>query len=328
MRILFISDPLFVESIIYNEEGYANLPMLESMPCALDVATTADQAKHMIGNADVVLLESLRGVQFRDELSFINKSNAFVGAFYCDVWRAPFWYLSDIKIDLNICVYKAGALKVHSSWKEGENFLWLPPRVKPVDYIEERDVDIVTWGAMGREYPFRNFSYQALLQQIIGGPRRNALPIKLEPGLTENTIRIRSEKFKWHQITGKRMQGPFYGSKLMDALSRCKVCPTGPVVQNGIGSVVARFFENAAAGVISITSQMPDAEALGFRHGDNIWFSSGEQFFRDLDRLLFVDTGLRQAISENAHDLITERHSVAARGLELYDVLVEKTGGR
>lgn len=327
MRVLFISDPLFVESAIYNEEGYANLPMLQSMPCDLDVATTADQARHMIGKADVVLLEALRGVAFRDELGFINKADVFVGAFYCDVWRAPFWYRSELNIDLNICVYRAGALKIHP-WKEGKDFLWLPPRVKPVGYVEDRDVDIVTWGAMGREYPFRNFAYQALLQQLIGGPRRNAQPAKLEAGLTENTVQIRSEKYKWHSITGKRLQGPFYGSKLMTALSRCKVCPTGPVVQNGVGSVVARFFEDAAAGVVSISSKMADAEALGFKHGENIWFSSGERFFTDLDRLLFVDTDLRQAISENAHDFISERHSVSARGLELYNCLVEKTGGK
>jgi len=327
MRILFISDPLFTESAIYNEEGYANLPMLQSMPCDLLVATTADQARQSIDSADVVLLEAMRGVAFRDELSFINKSNAFVGAFYCDVWRAPFWYQSEISIDLNICVYRKGALRVHTSWTEGANFLWLPPRVKTVDYVEKRDVDIVTWGAMGREYPFRNFAYQALLQQLIGGPRRNAQPLKLEPGLTENTIQIRSEKYKWHSITGKRLQGPFYGSKLMAALSRCKVCPTGPVLQNGVGSVVARFFENAAAGLVSITSQMDDADALGFKHGENIWFSSGERFFSDLDRLLFVDTDLRYAISESAHQLISDRHSVEVRALELYNALKEKTGG-
>lgn len=327
MRILFISDPLFVESEIYNQEGYANLPMLQAMPCDLGVATTAAQARQYIDHADVVLLESMRGVSFRDGLGFINDHDVFVGAFYCDVWRPPFWYQSPIRIDLNICVYREVALKVHPTWVEGADFLWLPPRVTPVKYVNERDVDIVTWGAMGREYPFRNFAYQALLQSLTGGPRREVRPVKLEPGLVQNTVQIRDNESIWHRIAGKRMVGPFYGKKLMDELSRCKLCPTGPVVQQGVGSVVARFFENAAAGVISISPRMGDAEDLGFRHWENIWHSSANTFFMDLDRLLFVETDLCKEISQNAANLIRERHSVAIRAQELFDVLARKTGG-
>lgn len=327
MRILFISDPLFVESEIYNEEGYANLPMLQAMPCELDVATTAEQARQHIKDADIVLLESMRGVSFRDELNFINDHDVFVGAFYCDVWRGPLWYQSPINIDLNICVYREVALKCHAHFKEGENFLWLPPRVKTVPYVEGRDVDIVTWGALGREYPFRNYTFQALLQALEGGPRRDAHPVRVEPGLVANAVKVKNQKYVWHNLASKRMVGPFYGSKLMDELSRCKLCPTGPVVLHGVGSVVARFFENAAAGVVSIAPLMEDAGGLGFKQMENICFATGENFHDSLDLLLFKRDDLRRKISRNAHRLIMKRHTVSARAEELYDVLVDKTGG-
>lgn len=327
MKVLFISDALYAENEIYNHEGYANRPMLEAMPCDLLVATTIYQAREYAPQADVILLESMRGVSFRDHLGFLNSSKAFIGAFYCDVWRAPFWYQSEIRIDLNICVYREVALKVHPSWTEGKNFLWLPPRVKTVPYNDRRDVDIITWGAMGREYPFRNFTYQALLQSLVGGPRRKAEPVNVSKGVVSNAIKVGNVQYTWHQLRSKRMAGPIYGDSLMAELSRCKVCPTGPVVQNGVGSVVARFFENAAAGVVSISPYMEDAKGLGFKHGENIWISRGERFFLDLDKLLFVDTDLRYAISESAHQLIEDRHSIEVRALELYDALRSKLKG-
>jgi hypothetical protein len=325
MKVLFISDPFWVDSEIYNAEGYANAPMLKAMPCELEIATTLQQARAKIKDVDVVLLEGLRAVSFWQELTFINNYDVFVGAFYCDVWRAPFWCDSQVRLDVNISVYREVALKVHKAWND-DNFLWLPPRVDLFSDNETRPVDIVTWGATGREYPFRNYLYHALAGALVGGPRRDVKPIKLGAGVTENKIKIAKKERIWHHITGKRLQGPLWGASLMDELSQAKLCPTGPVIQVKIGSVVARFFENAAAGLVSITPDMEDAAALGFVHGENIWFSNAEDFFRDIDHLLGARSGQRIEMSQNAVDLIFRRHSVEVRAMELYDYLKEKAG--
>jgi len=315
MRILFVSDPLYVESEIYNAEGYANLPMLQAMPCELRIATTSQQARESISWADIVLLESLRGVSFRDELMFLNDYDVFVGAFYCDVWRGPFWYQTQIHIDLNICVYRAVALKLHQSWKEGANFLWLPPRVDPVEHNEERPVDVVTWGARGREYPYRNYTYFALLGAIIDGTKA-----KMGSGITCNLISICGNEYAWYSIAGKRLKGPLYGAELLGVLSQCKICATGPVIQHGIASPVARYFENAAAGVVSITSYLDDGDDLGFKHGETVWDCGTEDFYPDIN-MLCQEHELRKQMSRKATDLIAKRHSIDIRAMELYERL-------
>ena len=325
MKVLFISDPFWIDSEIYNAEGYANMPMLRAMPCELEIATTLQQARAKVKDVDVVLLEGLRAVSFWNELAFINDYDVFVGAFYCDVWRAPFWCDSAVRLDVNISVYREVALKVHPAWND-DNFLWLPPRVGMFSDNERRYVDIVTWGATGREYPFRNYLYHALSGALVGGPRRNVTPIKLGAGVTENRVSIAKKERIWHHITGKRLQGPLWGAGLMTELSQAKLCPTGPVIQVKIGSVVARFFENAAAGLVSITPDMEDAEALGFVHGENIWYSNAENFFRDIDHLLGAGADQRAEMSQNATSLIRCSHSTEVRAMELYIYLADKVG--
>jgi hypothetical protein len=322
MNILFISDPLYVESEIYNWEAYANLPMLKAMPCELQVATTAKQVQEMIPRADVVLLEGLRAVAFRDQLGFINTHKVFVGAFYCDVWRGPFWYQSPIRIDVNISVYREVALRAHPTWNDN-NFLWLPPRVDAIPYKADREIDIVTWGASGREYPFRNFCYQSLMNALVGGASRKAAPILVAPSLKSNQVTIGGKQYTWYSVAGKRLQGPFYGPKLMKILSQCRVCPTGPVVQMKVASVVARYFENAAAGVVSLTDAMEDAQALGFVHGETIWQSNSEHFLPDL-KMLIEDTELWLDISRKASELIKTRHSIKVRAMQLYEYLTSR----
>jgi hypothetical protein len=76
------------------------------------------QARSKIKGVDVVLLEGLRAVSFWNELTFINDHDVFVGAFYCDVWRAPFWCDSAVRLDVNISVYREVALKVHHTWND------------------------------------------------------------------------------------------------------------------------------------------------------------------------------------------------------------------
>ncbi len=85
---------------------------------------------------------------------------------------------------------------------------------------------------------------------------------------------------------------------------------------------LARYFENAACGCVSLTNDFSDREALGFEHGENIWLTTEEKFIGDLVYLLSQDDLLAK-MSATARQLIAERHTVGMRANELYRFLLE-----
>jgi len=87
----------------------------------------------------------------------------------------------------------------------------------------------------------------------------------------------------------------------------------------------ARYIENAAHGVVSVTSDIDDKEALGFKHEENIWFTDAEHFVTDMIYLL-ENKDLVEKMSINAKELVRARHTVDVRSQELYTFLCEKTG--
>jgi hypothetical protein len=64
---------------------------------------------------------------------------------------------------------------------------------------------------------------------------------------------------------------------------------------------------------------------LGFEHGKNIWITTAEKFFSDLEYLL-TDRDRCLEISQNARELVEQRHTVDIRAGQLYEELRNRTG--
>ena len=320
MKVMFISDELYAKNEVYNWSGYANRPIVDNMPCDTVICCSVDEVYEEISDTDIVLFESLRAVAFRDDLTFLNRLPLFTAGFHCDVWRGPLWIEHQIRIDLSISVYKAVALKNTPAFRDPSKFLWLPPRVDVFDFDVERDIDLVCWGALGREYHFRKFTRSVIENHITKKTQQIDHWLRLFDIHLGNNINTQAI------LGGKRLNSEcYYGKKLFRFLHRCKLCPTGPVFQKGIKSVVARYFENAACGVISISNKMEDQAELGFEHGKNIWITDEDYFLDDLIYLLKHDE-LVEEMSMNAKQLIREKHTIAIRSQQLYQRLCEEIG--
>jgi hypothetical protein len=326
MKVLFVSDEFYARNESYNWTGYANRPLVQSMPCEVIVCCTAGEVRAHASSADVVLLEGFRAVSFRDELLFLNDLPLYIAAFYTDVWRGPHWCDSAIRIDLNICVYRDVAEKSHPKFRDSSVFFWAPPRVDVFDYDLPRDIDVIFWGSSGREYPFRSFVQYALINLVVGSPRRSGREfVKVDSHLTLQKIALRGKMYTWGVLLNKRLSSDYHGPALFELLHRCKLCPTGPPVVNDSNVAVARYIENAACGVVSVTSDLEDKEGLGLRHSENIWFTDAEHFISDMVYLLEHDDVV-SLMSQKAKDLVRSRHTVAVRAQELYNRLCDATG--
>lgn len=320
MKVMFISDELYAKSEVYNWSGYANRPIVDNMPCDTVICCSIDEVWEDISDTDVVLLESLRAVSFRDELTFLNRLPLFIAGFHCDVWRGPLWIEHAIRIDLSISVYKAVALKNTPAFRDESKFLWLPPRVDVFDFDVVRDIDLICWGALGREYHFRKFTRFVINTYVVKKTQ------KIDHWLSLFQLHLKGNDYILAILGGKRLNPDcYYGEKLFKLLYTSKLCPTGPVSQKGIKSVVARYFENAACGVVSITDEMEDQAELGFKHKENIWITDEDHFLDDLIYLLKHDD-LVEEMSANAKQLIRERHTIDIRSQQLYQRLCEETG--
>lgn len=326
MKVLFVSDEFYITHESYNWSGYANRPIVEQMPCETVICCSTEEVRKHAPTADVVLLESLRAVAFRDELLFLNDMPLLTGAFYCDVWRGPYWLDHKLRTDVHISIYKDAAHKSRVEFRDPSIFFWAPPRVHLFNCDVPRDIDIVYWGATAREYPFRRFIYFTLINLIVGGPRHSGHQVtKPNPFLTLAKVELRGQQYTWGHLANKRLSPRYHGPELAELLCRCKLCPTGPPIMKNSSAAVARYIENAAHGVISVTSDIDDKEELGFKHKENIWFTDAEHFISDMTYLLENDD-LVERMSVNARELVCARHTVDVRSQELYAFLCEKTG--
>jgi len=300
--------------------------MLERMPCDLTICTSLEEIRQTAPKVDVVMLDLAGWIEFRKELSFLNDLPVVVGGFHLDSWKGPYWCDGPVDVDLYICVYKTVTSKAKQALMDPNKFVWLPPRVDVFDYDLARDVDVVTWGHLGREYIFRLFTFWTLAcLNAAGIRRRNPEAIKENPNLRLWPIVLNSEKYIWGDLRAKMLSDVYHGPQLFEFLHRCKLCATGPPVQANSDVPVARYIENAACGVISVTCDIDDKEELGFRHGENIWVTNAENFTKDLTYLL-EHPGEVEEMSVNAKALIRERHTIDIRAQKLYKILCEKTG--
>lgn len=318
-----------VERLIKNPSllasGYANLPMIQRMPVDVTICTDAEQLRQCAGDMDVVLLELPGALPYRDDLAFLNELPCYVAGFHLDTWKGPFWCDQSVDVSLNICVYREITLRIKPKVAEKGEFLWLPPRVQVYNMNGERDLDVIYWGHQGREYPFRLYAYYALLNIIAAGPR---IP---DPGMRHeykrtlrlHDISLNGGTYRFGRILSSYGDARCHGKELAEILHRSKICPTGPPIHNRYAAPVARYIENAACGVVSLTTEFDEMEDLGFEHGENIWITTAPDFYNDLGYLLKNDDH-RIAMGNNAKAMVEQRHTVRKRSEELYQVLNDR----
>lgn len=325
MRIAYCTVEEYVESASLMASGYANLPMLERMPVDLHICIDIEDVRQCARDMDVILLELPALLDYRHKLGFLNGLPVFVAGFHLDSWKGPFWCDEIVNVDLNICIYREVTLRIKP--EIADSFLWLPPRVQLYDMAEKRDLDVILWGAMGREYTFRNFVFYAMLNLLTAGPRVRHPGIKHEHDNHVRTepITLGGKGYRLARIMAKYGQPYCHGAELAEILSRAKVCPTGPPIQINYAAPVARYIENAACGVVALTSDFDEKHDLGFEHGKNVWITTAERFFPDLEYLLTNHDHWLE-ISQNARALVQERHTVDVRAKQLYEVLKDRTG--
>lgn len=327
MKIAYCTIKRYVENGSLMASAYANLPMVQRMPAEVTVCLNADDLRGCAGDMDVVLLEVPAALPYRGELAFLNDLPVFVGGFHLDSWKGPFWCDAAIHVDLNICVYKTVTLKVKPAVAGNGSFLWLPPRARLYDIEAERDLDVVHWGHGGREYPFRLYAFYALVNILDDGPRIRGPSLHHEYNnhLRIENIRLKGDVYQFARIHSKYGAARCNGEELAEILHRSKVNPTGSPIQSDITIPVARYIENAACGVISLTPEFHDMAELGFEHGKNIWNTTAESFYDDLAYLL-TDDSLREEMAANARKLIESRHTVDIRAQQLYGELSTRIG--
>jgi len=283
-----------------------------------------ESVKKHIGDADAVILSGA-GIflPYWDKLTFLNDYSGFIGKLHADVWgveKRAIQQLEDIRVDVIFHPYKALMEEFQPKWKKFSDVeaFWMPFAVDVCDLDVPRDIDIIHWG---RPYKrgFRCFVRKRMgscvVQRVSDG--------KSNPRMYD--VDINGQMYKYAFLTPSRSDSQL-GLRLYKRLCHCKIAVTGPGCNRYNDFVpVAKFIENAACGVVTITSTFLDREDLGFEHGENIWFSDEERFIDDLTYLLEHDD-IVQEISEGAKELVRTRHTRRIRGQQLYKFLCERTG--
>lgn len=306
------------------------LSRVRHLPCKLVECYSADDVRDHIKTADVILLDNgYRHVPFWDQIVFVNNSSVYKGRFHVDMWlpretAAPEgWDESSIKLDVRIIAYRELREKYRPEWK---SVFWSPHCISVQNYDIPRDIDVLFWGACTEQYPFRQYVSRKLGKRITGEGTR------VDPFLIIYNIRVRGHEYKygvvrfvpnpvnWKPPEEQKLYG-YYGPRLFRLLSRTRICCTG----SAWGVPVGKYMEHAACGVVSLTNSFTDADALGFKHGENIWFTDQERFMEDLAFLLEAK-GVVETLSKNAKTLVETLHTPAVRGRELYKFLCKATG--
>lgn len=315
MKIVYIGDRLSPQ-VFYVP--YSNPLMLKPLVkwCEYVECHTLEEAREQTVDADVVYLENMLAVAFREELHFLNELPLFVCASYCDIWRRPWWGNSAVRIDAHVGVYRDCAKRCFPWY---DSFYWAPMRVHMEDYDVPRDIDMIFWGQWhDHSYNFRRF----LVANYVEPWTKDMEPEMVSSGLYLYTIEVNGASYRFARLS---QHGDFFGPKFYQLLSRCKIALSGPIHKKGSQCSAGKFFENAAYGAVGISTKFDDSEDLGFEHKRNIWFTNEECFLDDLVYLL-DNPSVVEEIAKNGKDLIRARHTEEIRAKELYDFLCEKTG--
>lgn len=329
MLVVFVTSPL-AHCVTWYATRMQRI--IEHLPCETEICFSIEDVHRYAPSADVVILDTSYNLRYWRDLEFINSLSAFTCLRLGDIrgsgslWESDNVITNLIKFDA-FFVYSWTLMQRHRSEWIGNTF-WTPPCVEAQPQEIARDIDVLSWGIVSTAYPFRIFARGALLHCAEGSSTR------IDPYLTEYTLLVAGKRYKLavllncHRFTTdlemdeQALAYGYYGPRLYELLSRTRISCTGPSIYE---SPVGKYFENAACGVVTITTPFTDSEPLGFEHGRTIWFTDESKFMGDLEYLL-QRKDLVDKMSKGAWTLARDRHAPTVRALELYEFLSEKTG--
>ncbi len=310
-----------VVSISANPAGnfsflpYQHFTRARALPCEYVECYDAEEVyKHGI-SADVIFLPGSAAMWplfWNDIANYVQELPAFVGVFSADSYRMT-WPPGERKIhfDALFPLYEAAYRQRAGEFAYDCEYVFPSPCCVDVqDHNVEKDIDVLFWGNPGnRTYPFRNFVLRELTLYSYNETIRD--------NLIFNVLSIGGENYSYARAAYQ--DATYWGYSLYPLLERARICCTG---SSSVFVPLARYFENAACGCVSLTNDFSDREALGFEDGKNIWLTTEDKFIDDLVYLL-SQQDLLAAMSANARQLIAERHTVNIRADHLYRFLVE-----
>lgn len=271
------------------------------MPCEVHIKTSAD-VEDLAKECQVVIMGYCnKGLTYGSNLSFLNNLSTLKIQYHIDPWHKM---MAAAKLDYVITPCK-------SMFKRFEPFFWSPVCTDLYTEAPVRDIDIVLWGNVTKRYPLRQFMANQLESLVVKGP-------DIKEGAYFYTIKLGGKEYTYLRIP---LNDYFYSNHLYDLLARSRICVTG----TNSKAPHAKYFENAACGVVTITDEFTDMEDLGFKHGKNLWATTEETFLTDLQFLL-ENPNLVNKMSINSRKLIETKHTIDIRAQELYKFLTDITG--
>jgi hypothetical protein len=207
-------------------------------------------------------------------------------------------------------MYTAYQENHHKFDYEVDHVFWSPCCIDVQDHGVDKDIDVFFWGNPGASmYPFRNFVLRELTKY--------SYLEHIEDQLIVNTLRLAGSEYSYARLP--RENAGCWGTGLYPMLERARICPTGSAFCH---VPVARYFENAACGVVTLTNDFSDRQELGFMDGVHLVTTAEKKFIVAL-RWLIQDSEVVEAMASRTRQLIEERHTVAKRAMELYTFLEE-----
>ncbi len=313
MNVLLISDTPDYISALIPSKFYVRV---RAMPVDLIECYDIEGVYKHGEWADVILLpgETSSWPLFWNEIAnYVEGLSAFIVVFSTDSYK-NIWPVGRDRITFDAIIlsqYTAYKERVHELDIDCKHAFWSPCCIDVQDHDVDKDIDVLFWGNPGMPvYPFRNFIIRELTKY-------SYLENIQEGQLIQNTLRLNGRNDNYVRLP--RHNSKYWGIELYKLLSRSRICCTGSAFFH---VPVARYFENAACGCITITNDFDDREALGFQHRKNIWITDEEKFITDLTFLLRNDD-LVCEMSMNARQLIGERHTPKTRALELFNFFQE-----
>jgi hypothetical protein len=316
VKVTYIGSEFFTNNAIFKWNPGLPFPLFGLMPVELRVCLSLEDLKSSIEQEDlpdVFFLESPTWIDYAEHLRFLNDYDVPIAAFHADIWQKKLHWFDILDVDLHVGLC-GSVVKMISDQFTDDNYLFLPHYMNPYLSQGDRDIDVLFWGWVGRQYPFRAFVLNALADLAID------CSIEVESKLYIQNISLRGKTYKYARLHARVMDELWYGQKLYNLLRRARICPTGPVQVYQGRIAVGKYFENMACGALVITCPVDDADILGFKHKENIFFTCEECFEDDLAYLL-TRPDMIERIGEAGMNLIAAKHTTTIRAQQLYIAL-------
>jgi len=307
MKVISISNS-YPDNYMLFEPSY-HFSRVREMGCELFECFDSQSVFEFGNSADVILLSAHDDLwpAFWDEISdYIKDLQTFVGIFSIDSYR-NIWHRGRKPIRFDALFPSMNAIYKEYMVMLGYDCRYAFFSTCCVDVQVSnniKDIDILVWGNNGLpSYPFRNFVVRELT--------RYSISESVKGELICNKLLLGSHEWSYARLPYHNLG--YWGDSLYDLLGRSKISITG---SGAINAPIAKYFQNAACGCVTITTDFSDRAELGFEHGKNIWITKEDSFIKDLAFLLENDD-LVNEMAVNAGQLIADHHTVKIRSLQL-----------